>query len=119
MTNECVRSTIDWCLTHMTVTGEVMARRLVWLLQADADEAKEEYSKSADIHAFVAQYRRDWEHACVVIVGERARSHSLRLPSLCTCRECILYAVCEHTVFVDGLDLPLRLRIRNFDLFRS
>jgi hypothetical protein len=101
------------------MTGEVMARRLVRLLQCDTDEAKAVYSESRNIGAFVDQYIQDWEHACVVIVGGRARNHSLRLPALCTCRECILYAACEHTVFVEGLDLPLRARIRNFDFFKS
>lgn len=101
------------------MTAEAEARRLVRLLLADVDEAKTEYNECADINTLVSQYRRDWEHSCVVIVGERARNHSLRLASLCTCRECILYAACEHTCFVDGLDLPIRGKIRDFSVFKS
>jgi hypothetical protein len=106
-------------LLHLFAIGEVVAERLVRLLQADVEEAKQTYSECGEIGACVDQYISDWDHACVVIVGGRALNHSLRLASLCTCREFILYTGCEHSVFVDGLDLPIRARIRNFDLFKS
>ncbi len=89
------------------------------LLGATVEDVKSEYGQAGNIDALVAQYRDDWEHSCVVIVGRRAERHALRLSVLCTCRECILYASCEHTVFVDGLDLPVRVKLRDFNVFAS
>jgi len=99
--------------------GEATGRRLIRLLSEGIEELRQEYSVGDDIDAMVLQYRSDWEHSCVVIVGGRARRHALQLNSLCTCRECILYTACEHTAFVDGLDLPIRSKLRDFTLFAS
>jgi hypothetical protein len=98
---------------------EAQAQRLVDHLNAGIDEVKTHYAQSDDMTAMVHQYKEDWEHRCVVIVGGRAHRHSLQLQTLCTCRECILYTACEHTAFVDGLDLPIRSKTMDFTHFKS
>jgi hypothetical protein len=101
------------------MTQQAKAARLVRLLNSGADEVKGIYAEAGDMDAILHQIREDWEYSCIVIVGGRASRHSLCLASVCTCLECVLYTECEHTCFVDALDLPIRPKVRNFELFRA
>jgi len=69
-------------------------------------------------HDLVTSYRTTWEAACVVVVGGKAQRHAMQLSALCTCLEFSLYTGCEHSCFVEALDLPIRGKLRDFQLFK-
>jgi hypothetical protein len=101
------------------MTHQAKAARLVQLLNSSAEDVRSMYAEVGDMDVILNQIREDWEYACIVIVGGRANRHALCLASVCTCLECVLYTECEHTCFVEALDLPIRPKVRNFELFRA
>ena len=108
---------MTWQLSVLPQSAsKVTAARLVRQLCGDYTSVRRDL---VDPVQSMINYVRDWGSACVVIVGGRARRHALQLDTLCTCLECGLYACCEHIVFVDGLDLPIRAKIRDFTTFHD
>ena len=97
---------------------EEMATKMVNQITSSMADIRESFGTCQDGHDLVTAYRETWGAACVVVVGGKAQRHAMQLPALCTCLEFGLYTGCEHSCFVEALDLPIRAKLRDFQLFK-
>ena len=97
---------------------EEMAAKMVNQITSSMADIRESFGTCQTGHDLVTAYREPWDAACVVVVGGKAQRHAMQLPALCTCLEFVLYFGCEHSCFVEALDLPIRAKLRHFQLFK-
>ena len=98
--------------------SEELATKMVNQITSSMADIRESFGTCQTGQDLITAYCETWEAACVVVVGGKAQRHAMQLPALCTCLEFVLYFGCEHSCFVEALDLPIRAKLRDFQLFR-